>query len=109
MGAAGDQREELARLSLVRGLAENPAADGDDGVGGKDKGVGMPLVRGLGLRARQPRGGKPRRLVLKRGLIDVGRVDLVGLDPDLAEQSQAPGTGARQDEPASAGQSYLNR
>ena len=86
MAAAGEQPQEGRGLGGVGGLAEQAAAERDDGVGGEHHVVGLG-GDGLGLGRR--RGAARRRAAVspRAGrLVDLGGEDGVGDDADLREQ-----------------------
>jgi len=92
VAAAGEQVEAGAHLGLVRGLGQDAAADGDDGVGREDELVRAGGGRGNGgLFGGDPPGIEPRDLGLARGLVDVGGCDAVRDDADLRQEREAAG------------------
>ena len=69
--------------------AEDAPAAGDHGVGRQDKGAGMALPHRLGLGAGQAQDMGSRQFARQRRLVDLGRVDAIGDDADLAQQFEA--------------------
>src|SRR5579883_224712 len=95
MIAARQVAQALPGLVEQLGLGQDAAADRDHRVGREDEGA-LELVihphgreRGLGLGAREPVGAGARQLALDRGLVDVRRAQLVGLDARLIDQGEA--------------------
>ena len=109
MAAAGEEREEGGRLGGVGGLAEQPPAEGDDGVGGQHHLV-VSRGDGLGLGHGQAQGAGAGGLAAARGLVDLGGEDGVGDDADLREQLAPARAGGREDQPRAQGaRAHLKR
>ena len=90
-------RSQLAMRETKTVLASAPSSEptkevpsaataGDDRVSGQDEGVGMARRDRARLRLRQPHDMGCRQFAPCRRLVDIGRVDAVGDDPDLTQQ-----------------------
>jgi len=91
MPATRQQLQAPARRRRIDGFWQNAPATGDYGVGGENVGAGMAGHHRPGLLLGEPYGMDRRQLIGVRGFIDVGRIDAVGLQPDLAEQFEPTG------------------
>jgi hypothetical protein len=95
---AGKQREEARRLGGVGRLAEQAAAEGDDGVGGEHGRFVAGRDR-LGLADGEAQRTGARALAPGGALVDLGGEDGVGDDTDLGEQVAAARAGGAEDQP----------
>jgi len=92
--------EAFGGLLDLFGLAENAAADGDDGVGGQNVGVGDIAVVGdlvarrLRLGFRQTGDESSRHLTFAGRFVDRGRSVCVRFETDLGKERNTPWTGA---------------
>ena len=91
MPAARQQLQAPARRRRIDRFRQNATAAGDHGVGGENVGAGMAEHNRPSLLLGEAHGVDRRQLIGVRGFIDVGRVDTVGLQPDLAEQFEPTG------------------
>ncbi len=98
MAPSGQQPEPGPRLGRLLGLAEQPAPHGHHRVGPQHIGIRRAGGGRGGLGLGQPQGQAAGRLLGTGGLVDVGRLHPVRLQPDLAQQVQPPGAGAGQHE-----------
>jgi len=93
--APGKQPQALGRLVDQLGFGQDAAADRDHGVGREEVGAvdlvasADPGERRLGLGVGETVGTHARQLAPLRGLVDIGRAQLVGLDAGLVDQADA--------------------
>ena len=81
---ARQQFEAGAGGRLVLGFRQDAAPAGDDRIGGENKGAGVPRRDGPRLGLGQPHDMRRRQLAALRGFVDIGRVDPIRHDADLA-------------------------
>jgi len=99
MTAPGQQLQTRPGGGRVGRLWQDPAAAGDDRVGGQDKGAGMAGHHRPRLFLGEAHGVRGRQLARLHNLVDIGGVDPVGLDPDLTKQVEpAPRGGSEHEE-----------
>ena len=99
MAAARQQGEAGPRGGLVLGLRQDAAAAGDDGVGGENERVRMTRPHGARLCFREAHDMIGRQFAGARRLVDIGRLDMIRDNADLAQQFEAArrGRGEHQD------------
>jgi len=102
--APGEETQALRRLVEQFCLGKNAPTDRDNGIGGQNKGTTQLVVqihiserrRGLGM--GKPRGVGARNLAAMRRLIEVRRLQRIGFDPSLIDQSKPSRRAGRKDE-----------
>ncbi len=82
----GQQFETAARARFVHRLRLDAPTAGDDCVGGEDVVAGVARHYGAQLFFGEAQCVRRRLLVSTRRFVDFGRIDPVGLDPDLPQQ-----------------------
>ena len=92
MAAAAKGKQKFGGLSGIAGLAKNPAAKGDGGVGAKDDIVGA-AGDGRSFFAGNAGTVGAGKFAAAGGFVDIGGKDRVGDDPKLAQQFKTPGAG----------------
>jgi hypothetical protein len=86
VAAPRQQREAGPGARSVLSLGQDAPAAGDRGVGSQNKDAGMAWLHRARLRLRQPHDMGGRHFARRRRLVEIGRVDAVGNDPDLPQQ-----------------------
>lgn len=90
MAAAGEQPQAFFRFGGSAGFRQDTGAGGNHGVGGDDVGVAL---QGGEFSGGQTQCVVAREFVGEGGFVDIGGKNLVRLDADLPEQSQAARAG----------------
>ena len=86
VAAPGQQFETAARARFVDRFGLDAPTAGDDRVGGENVGPGMARHYGAQLFFGEAQCVRRRLLVSTGRLVDLGRIDPVGFDPDLPQQ-----------------------
>src|SRR5207302_5706795 len=85
MAPARQQPQTVARRPLILGFRKDAAAASDDPVCGENEGVGMPRLHRARLLLSEPYDVPGRQFAAARRLVDIGGLDLVGNDAELAQ------------------------
>ena len=97
MIAAAQALERIGGAVALLGLAENAAANGDRRIGGKNEGLGVVRLGphqelgGLRLVAGEPLHEVTRHLAARRGLVDGGGPECIGMMPTCSSRASLRG------------------